>query len=185
MKRGQTMRARTSLIHALGAAVLTVACGGNEAPKPETARSLKAADARAPASDPGSPAPAPAVLPAQPSAALALHVVRSSAGVGLRVINAGKRTLSLAAQVTFEELRGANAAAVPGQTLTLQLNCKSSGCVTLAAGAEIDAPAWLEQVGGERCGALLVPPAAGRYRLRVQTCDGALNREVELAWPVE
>ncbi len=159
-----------------------LACNGNETPKPEMAAPLQTAPAQT-ASDKPAASATTATTEAAPT--LLMRVVRSEGGVGLRVINAGKGTVSLSPRVTMEELRGTHSVVVPNQTLTLQLTCKSTGCVSLAPGAEIDGPAWLEQVAGQRCGALLMPPSAGRYRLRVETCQGTQQRELEFAWPVE
>ena len=173
------MLVRAALHGALYTGLGLSACGGNDAPRPEMAAPQKAPEPQAAAA-----VPAPAAA-AEAAPKLSLQVVRDKTGVGLRVINADTRSVSLAPEVTLEALRGSSAQAVAKQTLTLQLSCKSTGCVTLVPGAEIDGPAFLERIAAERCGALLVPPAAGRYRLRVQTCSGAHSEHVEFLWPVE
>lgn len=158
---------------------LACACNGTEAPKPEMAAPLTRSDtpnSKVTPATPGAPEPAPE---------LHMQVVRSNAGVGLRVINAGRSSTSLGAQVTLEALRDDKYEPVANQTLTLQLDCRSTGCVTLSPGAEIDAPTWLEQIAAERCGALLVPPHEGAYRLRVKSCGGSHSRDVAFTWPVQ
>jgi hypothetical protein len=173
------MYLRATLYGALCAGLGLGACNGNDAPRPEMAAAQRATAANA-GSATAAPAQAPAAAPT-----LSLQVVGDKPGVGLRVINAGTRTVSLAPQVTLEALQGGSAQTVAKQTLTLQLHCKSTGCVTLSPGAEIDGPAWLGRQVAERCGALLVPPTAGHYRLRVQTCGGAHSEYAEFQWPVE
>lgn len=151
------------------------ACGGNEAPKPEMAAPLKTA----PAAQPNAPA---AASKQEAAPELALKIVATKAGVGLRVINAGEQTVSLAADVA---LLDSKAVTLEAAALKLMLTCQSSGCVTLAPGGEIDAPSWLERVTGERCGALVVPGSKGAYRLRVRTCGGGHERDVDFVWPSE
>jgi len=165
-----------------------LACGANEAPKPEMAvsQSQSAGSQEQAGSSAGTSPPGPLSLTGEgEERGVVLRVVRSQRGVGLRVINGGTARVSLARRVELRTAEGTAVSVAAGHELVLSHTCKSEGCVSLVPGAEIDAPVWLEQVTNERCGALLVPPAPGSYRLRVQTCTGKQPMEVEFAWPVQ
>ncbi len=177
MMKNKLMR----VLSTLGCVLGWLACGGNETPKPEMAAPLKTAPTE---NAPASAAPA-APAAQEPAPTLALKIVATQAGVGLRVINAGSRSVSLAADVALLDSLDSKAATIDATALKLMLTCQSSGCVSLAPGAEIDAPSWLERVAGERCGALIAPKANGTYRLRVRSCSGAHERDVDFVWPSE
>lgn len=154
-----------------------VACGTGEAPKPEVPAAPTAAPELAPkaAQTPESTAP-------EPKPSLELRVVAVGSGLGLRVINVGTERVSLAPKVMLESKSGDGA---KDSGLTLQTSCQSQGCVTLAPGAEIDAPAWLERVSGERCGNLLVPKQNGEQALRVSTCGEKHSISIPFVWPMQ
>lgn len=175
MKRYASMQVCLTLL------TLLSACGANETPKPEMAVQLAVKT-----STPGLAPPRDrADGTSQPGEKLVLRVVRTGTGVGLRVINGGSKPVSLGARVTLSAVPGTGAVVRGDQALTLQTQCKTTGCVSLAPGAEIDAPSWLERATGERCGALIVPSTAGSYRLRVESCAGKPAADAEFVWPVQ
>lgn len=96
-------------------------------------------------------------------------------GIGISVQASEAMELASSVQLIGE---GADAGAV----LTLRLDCRSQGCVSLAAGAELFAPSWIERPEGERCDALFRPARAGEYRLRVTSCDGTRQAETSVRW---
>ena len=100
-------------------------------------------------------------------------VLSDGIGISVRALEAVE--LGAAVQLVAE-------GAAPASVLTLRLDCRSQGCVKLAAGAELLAPPWLEQVQGERCDGLFRPSKAGEYRLRVMSCDGARRAETLVRW---
>jgi hypothetical protein len=150
------------------------ACGGNEAKKP-VARHAEAS----------TPTPestrntdtAPAAAPAVPLE-LALSLERSTDGVGLHVINRGTQKVELAPDVELEQEQNSRFAKLQGQGLKLRFDCKSQGCIALAPGAELVAPAWLGRAEGERCDALVRLPSSGHFRLVVHACQGSGRSEL-------
>jgi hypothetical protein len=157
------------------AALLLIACGGNEATKqvaPRAATTPSAAPSGSTATGQAS-APVPSV-PLE----LALSVERTQDGLGLHVINRGSSAVSLAADVALEKKSASSFTPVSGQALKLRFDCKSQGCVSLAPGGELIAPAWLGRPDGERCDSLLQPSEAGSYRLVVRSCTGKERAEL-------
>ncbi len=156
------------------AALLLVACGGSEAAKPVAPR----ADSAPPQSAaPGSAESKPAAQASGAALALALSVEHTHDGLGLHVINRGPGALSLAADVALEKKVGQGYTAVAAQALKLRFDCKSQGCVSLAPGAELVAPAWLGRPDGERCDGLVAPLEPGSYRFVVRSCAGTEQAE--------
>ncbi len=146
--------------------------------------SVESTAARAPAASKTEQIAAKPLPPREaPVSSLVLRPELSAEGVGLRVINAGSETLSLAREIRVQQKRGAAFVELEKPGLLLELTCGSTGCVSLAPGAELDAPSWLGRITNERCGALFRPEQPGVYRLRVKSCEGSANTEVELSWP--
>jgi len=152
-------------------------CGAGEAPKPEVPTTLPSTPQVAPKAADDTPSQARELKPE-----LQLRVVAVGSGLGLRVINVGKERVSLAAKVILESKSGDDA---KDSGLVLQTTCQSQGCVTLLPGSEIDAPAWLERVSGERCGTLLVPKTNGEQALRISSCGGSHSVSIPFIWPMQ
>jgi hypothetical protein len=154
-------------------------CSASEA-RPASVESVAAQKATASKAEQGTLSASP---PSGPVLTLALHPEVGAEGVGLRVINAGSETLSLAREIRVQQKRGAAWVELATPGLFLELTCGSTGCVSLAPGAELDAPSWLGRITNERCGAPFRPEQPGVYRLRVTSCEGSRSTEVELSWP--
>jgi hypothetical protein len=105
-------------------------------------------------------------------------VERTHDGLGLHVINRGSSTVSLSADVALEKKSGQAYGRHSPQALKLRFDCKSQGCVSLAPGAELLAPAWLGRPDGERCDGLVPPPEPGSYRFIVRSCAGSEQAEL-------
>lgn len=144
----------------------------SQAPTQATARDARAED------------PSKEAAPSLPPLELALQVEAHPEGVGLRVANPSSARVRLRPEVALEA-RDAAGQAKPlnPEGLRLQRTCQSQGCVSLVQGAELVAPAWLGLMDTERCGALLVPPAPGRYQLRVRRCNDDASAVVPFEWP--
>jgi hypothetical protein len=116
-----------------------------------------------------------------------LEVQGGRDGLALSVRNTGAQKLALASAITLEDSQGQSV--LEPRALELGLKPGDTSCVSLAPGAELVAPAWFGAApqtatdGTHAKPALLMPKAAGVYRLRVRSCDGAATSSVEAAWP--
>ncbi len=164
---------------AVALAVLwALACGSKD--QRDASQSPQAMQQATPLAAEKKPLPDPAP-PAPLSVKLTLR--HEAGGLGLSVQNRGDEPVSLARSVTLARNRDGQDTQISGQALVLAANCESEGCVTLAPGAELLAPSWLDIQGAERCGALLSPGPEGNYRLRVSSCDGTRAAELSFTWP--